>query len=122
MPHEPRPTPHEHWAVTPPSQEVVRFRGWPAHSFPTGPVVDVRPPRTEGTPEEMTTSFLALTGPQGALPQHYTAIMIQRIRAKDYSLRDFFDIFNHRACRCSIGPGRSIASPSPTKSTSGFPA
>ena len=80
-----------------PSQEVVRFRALASHSFPTGPVVEVRPPRAVGGPEEMTTSFLALTGPQGALPQHYTALVIQSVRAEDFALRDFFDIFNHRA-------------------------
>jgi type VI secretion system protein ImpH len=45
----------------------------------------------------MTTSFLGLTGPQGVLPQHYTALLIERVRGKDYALRDFLDIFNHRA-------------------------
>ena len=45
----------------------------------------------------MTTSFLGLTGPQGVLPQHYTTLLIERVRAKDYALRDFLDIFNHRA-------------------------
>ncbi|MGO9108462.1 MAG: type VI secretion system baseplate subunit TssG [Thermoguttaceae bacterium] len=80
-----------------PGREVVRFRSLAAHSFPTGPVVEVRPPRTDGAPEEMTTTFLGLTGPQGVLPQHYTALVIERVRAKDYSLCDFLDVFNHRA-------------------------
>jgi type VI secretion system protein ImpH len=80
-----------------PGQEVVRFRGLVSHSFPAGPVVEVRPPCAEGAPEEMTTSFLGLAGPQGVLPQHYTALLIERVRGKDFALRDFLDMFNHRA-------------------------
>jgi len=44
----------------------------------------------------MTVSFLGLTGPVGALPQHYTQTIMDRLRLKDYALRDFLDLFNHR--------------------------
>ena len=44
----------------------------------------------------MTVACLGLTGPQGVLPDHYTALLISRVRGKDYALRDFFDLFNHR--------------------------
>ncbi len=80
-----------------PTEEVVRFRATPSHSFPAGSVVDVAPPRAEDAPPEMTVAFHGLTGPQGVLPQHYTTLLIERVRAKDFSLRDFLDMFNHRA-------------------------
>jgi type VI secretion system protein ImpH len=81
----------------PPDEEVVRFRATPSHSFPAGSVVNVHAGATTDAPQEMTVAFHGLTGPQGVLPQHYTALLIERVRAKDYSLRDFLDMFNHRA-------------------------
>ena len=80
-----------------PSQEVVRFRATPSHSFPAGSVAGLHSGPTTEAPPEMTVAFHGLTGPQGVLPQHYTALLIERVRGKDYSLRDFLDMFNHRA-------------------------
>jgi type VI secretion system protein ImpH len=80
-----------------PAEEVVRFRAMPSHSFPAGSVVELQAGRGEDAPPEMTVAFHGLTGPQGVLPQHYTALLIERVRAKDFSLRDFLDMFNHRA-------------------------
>lgn len=54
----------------------------------------------EWTPAEprpkLSVSFFGLFGPSGALPEHYTQTIINRVREKDYSLREFLDIFNHR--------------------------
>jgi type VI secretion system protein ImpH len=86
-----------------PRQEAVRFRALPSLSFPPGAVCEVRQPDRkdvppdEPLPVEMIVAFMGLTGPQGVLPHHYTAMLISRVRKRDFALRDFFDLFNHRA-------------------------
>jgi type VI secretion system protein ImpH len=88
----------------PADQEVVRFRALPALSFPAGTVSQIALPAAgphaadNGRPArpEMVVAFLGLTGPQGVLPQHYTSMLLQRVRLKDFALRDFLDLFNHR--------------------------
>jgi type VI secretion system protein ImpH len=45
----------------------------------------------------MVVTFMGLTGPHGVLPRHYTQLLISRNREKDFTLRDFLDLFNHRA-------------------------
>lgn len=85
-----------------PKQEVVRFRALPSHSFASGSISEIRRPgkrssdQSQTAPPEMITAFMGLTGPNGVLPQHYTALVIERVREKDYALRDFLDLFNHR--------------------------
>lgn len=85
-----------------PPQEAVRFRATPSHTFPAGPLRQIhRPPADPGqdpnpSPPEMLANFMGLTGPSGVLPAHYTSMVIERVREKDFSLRDFLDLFNHR--------------------------
>jgi type VI secretion system protein ImpH len=85
-----------------PHSEVVRFRALPSLGFPAATISEIRAAaasshdRGEPPPPEMLVTFLSLTGPCGALPRHYTELLLQRIREKDFSLRDFLDLFNHR--------------------------
>lgn len=84
-----------------PANEAVRFRAAASHSFPAGAIRDVRPFKGplepgESRPPDMSAAFFGMTGPQGVLPRHYTSLLIERIRAKDFALRDFLDMFNHR--------------------------
>ncbi|MDH5258426.1 MAG: type VI secretion system baseplate subunit TssG [Gammaproteobacteria bacterium] len=46
---------------------------------------------------EMQVSFMGLTGQSSALPVHLTELEITRIRDKDFALKEFYDLFNHRA-------------------------
>jgi type VI secretion system protein ImpH len=79
-----------------PEQEVVRFRTLPALSFPAAAVHQIRS-RDEAAPADMSVTFLGLMGPLGALPPHYTSLLVRRLRHRDLALREFFDLFNHRA-------------------------
>jgi type VI secretion system protein ImpH len=82
-----------------PEREAVRFRALAALSFPTSAIREIRPatgPDADERPLEMFVTFLGLTGPSGVLPQHYTALLSERIRHKDFALRDFLDLFHHR--------------------------
>lgn len=79
---------------TAPEKEAVHLRVQPGLRFATGPVAKV----TEGDdgPPELAATFGGLTGPDGILPQHYTALVLARQRMKDTTLRDWLDLFHHR--------------------------
>jgi len=86
-----------------PDQECVRFRVDNSFNFPASAIARLsEPPAAEGkglpSPPQMEVSFMGLTGPGGVLPEHYTELLLQRIRYhKDTALKDFFDVFNHRS-------------------------
>lgn len=82
----------------PPSEEVVRFRASVSRSFPPGEIDQLKAgDRDLDRPAyEMIVGFMGLFGPSGVLPTHYTQMVIDRSRQKDYALRDFLDVFNHR--------------------------
>ncbi len=85
-----------------PAREAVRFRAFQALTFPPAEIMGLaeRPPdpqaRRPAGPPELTVSFLGLTGPSGVLPQHYSELVIRSIKSRNFAVRDFFDIFNHR--------------------------
>ena len=87
-----------------PRREIVRFRSHPSHSFPAGEIVSLKPSGNNGQlddmesePPTMTVAFMGLTGPSGVLPRHYTQLIIDRARHKDFALQRYLDLFNHRA-------------------------
>lgn len=77
-----------------PGSEVVRFSARQSLAFPASEIQSLDTGR-EG-PALMTVNFMGLTGPQGVLPLVYTALVRSRMRERDATLADFFDIFNHR--------------------------
>ncbi len=88
----------------PPSREIVRFSSLPSLTFAAGEIAELARPTApiysaaDAMPRMMV-SFMGLFGPAGVLPQHYTTLIIERthVRHRDYSLRDFLDLFNHRS-------------------------
>jgi type VI secretion system protein ImpH len=87
-----RPVGHE----ATPDEEVVRFHSHLSLSFPPSEIYAITPPPDEHGPAQMTVAFMGLTGPLGVLPRHYTELLLSRVRQKDFALRDFLDMFNHR--------------------------
>jgi type VI secretion system protein ImpH len=79
-----------------PADEVIRFRSHTTLAFPPSAIQEIEPPRDGIGPARITAAFMGLTGPLGVLPRHYTELLLERTRRKDFALRDFFDIFNHR--------------------------
>ena len=45
---------------------------------------------------EVINNFIGLTGQSGVLPKHLTIAVLEQISNKDFSLNDFFEIFNQR--------------------------
>jgi len=78
-----------------PEEEVVRFRAHLSLVFPASDIQAIEE-GGEDRPWSMTLAFLGLTGPSGALPRFYTEVLLERVRQKDRTLREFLDLFNHR--------------------------
>lgn len=79
-----------------PANEAVRFRSLLSLTFPASAIHEVVPSDDGATPTQMVVAFMGLAGLTGVLPRHYTELLLERVRNKDFALRDFLDIFNHR--------------------------
>lgn len=79
-----------------PEKEAVRFRSRVGLDFPASEIQEITPPTAPGEPAGMTVNFLGVAGAFGPLTHADTELLMERIRAKDYTMRDFLDIFNHR--------------------------
>ncbi len=98
-----QPTAHSVGTGADPSHEPVRFRSSFSLAFPPSDVASLQAPTplpgqdAEDTgPLEMMVSFLGLGGAHGPLPHPLTEWVLDRNATKDFALRDFLDIFNHR--------------------------
>ncbi len=77
-----------------PAKEIARFGVHTSLAFPASEIQAMQWPETG--PPRVSVNFMGLTGFEGALPNPYTSLIIERLRASDTSLLDFLDIFNHR--------------------------
>jgi type VI secretion system protein ImpH len=84
----------------PADREVARFVAHISHSFPPSQIVEIRPDRTGRLPPVVGVAFFGLVGPSGALPRHYTDLLLRIQRdakhTEKHALRDWFDLFTHR--------------------------
>lgn len=85
---------HDGW----PSQELVRFRTSQHMGFAGQDLVEAHEERLPEGPlsAELTVDSLGLTGARGALPAHYTEMVLSQLKARSPALKDFLDLFNHR--------------------------
>ena len=85
-----------------PDAEVIRFRAVSSLAFPGGQVIQARAPTYDARTGtglhgfELSVNLMGITGATGALPYHYTSLIIERLRDRDPGLAEFFDLFNHR--------------------------
>lgn len=80
----------------PAKSEIVRYSSYVSLNFPPSQIYDLLPGKAPDDPPRMVVAFMGLIGPSGALPRYYTELVLERARRKDFTLRDFFDLFNHR--------------------------
>ena len=81
---------------------AIRFHSSATLGFPSGAITSIR----RGTPTDgaagaadthVDVACFGMIGPTGTLPQHYTALVVERSRRfRDTTLREFLDIFVQR--------------------------
>ena len=95
--HPERATLGQSWSTRP---EVVRLRALPTLAFPPSEVVELVPAAEDRPHAQMTVACFGLYGAGGALPNHYTQIILDQERdvrgPERRALRDWLDLFNHR--------------------------
>jgi type VI secretion system protein ImpH len=85
-----------------PADEVARFRPHLSLAFPPSQIVALDGPNEDRPNHLLTVAFFGLYGLNGALPTHYTQMMMDLVRdlprssPERRSLRDWLDLFNHR--------------------------
>lgn len=83
---------------TPPTTEALHFHSHQSLSFHSAEILSIvqNTTATDSLQWQLFINFMGLSGPSGVLPYHYTELILQRLKMKDKSLLEFFDLFNHR--------------------------
>lgn len=81
-----------------PKQELIKFKATQKFGYPGNAITKLEETGYEDGMHRVNiqVSFMGLTGCAGALPQFYSELVMQRLRYKDTTMRDFYDMFNHR--------------------------
>lgn len=79
-----------------PTREALSIKSTISLTTPTSDIESLQFQYDDRRPPFLTVNFIGIAGVQGPLPVCYTEIALDRIRNKDYAMRDFLDIFNHR--------------------------
>jgi len=85
----------------PPSKEFIRFLTNQNLSFAAAEVSAIKSPAQQTVKDQlmqwqMTVAFMGLTGTTGTLPYHYSEAILQQLKNKNFSFKDFLELFNHR--------------------------
>jgi len=82
----------------PPATEFIRFSTRQSLSFPAASIYSVKASLKKAKIDQwkMDVNFIGLTGSNGVLPYHYTETVLKRLKVKDKSIANFFNLFNHR--------------------------
>ncbi len=78
-----------------PEDEPVRFKVKPGFMFPPSDISGLSR-KDESAPVDMEISFMGLVGPNRVLPNWYNQMALERMREKDYTMIEFFNLFHHR--------------------------
>jgi type VI secretion system protein ImpH len=86
----------------PPQSECIRFTTRQSLSFPSSEISSVEPLFQKANSDKynnqwkMELNFIGLTGSNGVLPYHYSETVLKRLKLKDKTISEFFNLFNHR--------------------------
>jgi type VI secretion system protein ImpH len=82
-----------------PANEIARFRSHVSLYFPPSEIHELRVGEDEFTGKqklEIFVNFMGMVGMMGAMPTHYSELIIDRARYGDRTLWEFLDLFTHR--------------------------
>ncbi len=85
---------HEVATASSPDTEKIRFTVRKGFAFPAGDVTGITFGEDGSTQVEVT--LMGLIGPAGVLPHWYHELLLERERAHDHAMGDFYDLFHHR--------------------------
>ncbi|MBS1857935.1 MAG: type VI secretion system baseplate subunit TssG [Acidobacteria bacterium] len=77
-----------------PQNEIARFGANPILHFPASSIHSLE--ETPGAAPRMVVNFMGVIGPLGVLPNYITEMVANRIRHRDRTMLEFFNLFNHR--------------------------